>query len=972
MSIPGQDAVTRFLENEQRFDDFLNLNGTYTDRFGNQVDTVQKLATNLTYFWSDDSSKGAGLIKYNAAASYPVGSIGYYLTSAGNFAAADVVVTNAFIAADNAVRSAFAAADTALTAAYTSADAIVAANAASANTVLAARVSAVEVGQSSSIVAYDTQANLYANLTPADKSVGYVMNDSTPSKNGTYRKSGASGSGSWIQSDYDRVALVESKASDLDLATPFVSGVSTTFRAVKKVSLLGANSSKYYYISFFFRDDVGTRFTFQVTQCDDASGTNPVDVCKFSSTGVTYSGLKEFSMTQISSSGVTGTLVIDFAGAASSWGIYSGSYATTGLRLTAVKTSAAEVAFNDARVAASLAALKIKGSNKPFADNLNNDFLRLLIKDIHLYGADTSHTYIISHLEIASYRCQFIIKDITSGVEVCQLAVTRTITDYTTLPRYWKAYQGALPTNSGMYCVIEFDWTQAVVGDYIYTTTENSGIHPDNVFSDEMISDYMSKDIWHEIIRVGASETFTTINAALASLQDEANVQLIQGCGRACYHHQILIDLVDNAYYPATNAYFPEFVSLRGRGRNKTFINKLDTTHYALLQMHRDTKLYDVTILSDTGDGGSWGGEYCVHSDDVNYVSALQKNRRLRQVVKRVDLLGGPNQHQWLWGCGISGGQTIRFEDVSAGHQDNTSTSVAFGFHNTSVGGAIPSKLPSIVEMLGCRSTDEKGGAVGVLSLGAGNRCTLSLLGNNNFSLVYQAVTGSIADKAADRYEWEIAGVFEGPISQSDSGMTVLQTTPGQTPSGSAAALIFGAMDELGRGELCIENGSSKSLGARLGDCSSVHKTLTIGSQTYTFSANHTAQSNSTIIALINAVITTHPVSEKCIQFEIFPDTGYTRKMVNLTGSTISAGKFVKRTGINTIDLATGTDDIYGFVYRDILNGWTGKVVTSKKIYKDYITGATADGKFGITAGLLDFGASTKVGYVASGIVYLY
>jgi len=75
------------------------------------------------------------------------------------------------------------------------------------------RVGAVEIGQSAAVVGYDTQANLYANLVPAEGTVAYVTNDSTASKNGTYRKVGATTAGPWTQSSYDRVALVE---ADID------------------------------------------------------------------------------------------------------------------------------------------------------------------------------------------------------------------------------------------------------------------------------------------------------------------------------------------------------------------------------------------------------------------------------------------------------------------------------------------------------------------------------------------------------------------------------------------------------------------------------------------------------------------------------------------------------------------------------------------------------------------------------------
>lgn len=921
----------------------VGYNGTLTypaRTVGNQLKIHDTFLTDLGNF--TDGSKGAAKVGFGSTITYPAGTVGAALTQALTFPAGDLAVATAQAAVDLVQNN---------------------------------RIAAVELGQNNGVTGYATQALLYADLSPDDKAVAYVTNDATPSKNGTYRKSGAPGSGSWIQSSYDRVALVETKATTLDKASSFNTGTDVVFQYVRKLRIYNANPLKYYYVTYFFRDDVGTRFTMTLTQADNSSGLNAVDVATFSTTGTTYSGLQEFTLAALTAAGITADLVIDFTTTPATWAFYAGTWLTGGVRNTTLVTSPADTAYYGTMIDTALANLSIKGLNKPFADTLNNTFLRKIMRDVHLYGADTSHTYIISTLEIANYRCKFIVRDITAGVDVCELAVTRSIPDYTTLPRWWKAYQGALATDSAMYCVVDFDWTQAVPGLYNYTTVAESGIHPDNVFSDEMIADYLYKDQWHEIIPVGVGQTYTTINAALASLVDEASVELIQGCGRSCYHHQILIDLVDAAIYPVKNANFPEFVSLRGRGRDKTFINSLDTSHYALLQMHRDTKFIDCTITSDTGDGVAYYGEYCVHSDDVNYKSITQKNRRLRQLVKRVTLNGGPNQSQWLWGCGISGGETIRFEDVTGGHQNMASTSPTFGFHNTSLSGTRPSYLPSIVEMLGCRSTDERGGAVGVISLGAGNRSVLSLLGNNQFSLVYQAVTDGIADKAADRYEWEIGGTYDGPIVQNDGDMVVLKTTAGLTPSGTAAALIFGTMDELGRGDLCISDGSTnvgRSLGARLGDCSSVNKSLTIGAQTVIFSTNLTAVSNATIINSINAVITLNPVSEKNIQYEIYPDTGYTRRMMNSTGATILAGAFVKHAGANSIDHANGTDDVWGWTYRDILNGYAGNVVTTRRISDKYIPEATGNGKFGITAGRLDYAATTKVGYVRDGIVYLY
>jgi len=110
-------------------------------------------------------------------------------------------------AADNLVREGYEASDAIITSAFEAADAA-----------LDTRLDAVETGQSSAVVGYDTQANLYANLVPIANSVAYVMNDPTPANNGTYRKVGGTGTGSWVQSSYDRVALVETQAASTEVS----------------------------------------------------------------------------------------------------------------------------------------------------------------------------------------------------------------------------------------------------------------------------------------------------------------------------------------------------------------------------------------------------------------------------------------------------------------------------------------------------------------------------------------------------------------------------------------------------------------------------------------------------------------------------------------------------------------------------------------------------------------------------------
>lgn len=68
-------------------------------------------------------------------------------------------------------------------------------------------------GPSVDVKGYATKADMDADLTPPDQAIAYVTNDPTAANNGVWRKSGATGTGSWVQSSYDRVAEVESNLS---------------------------------------------------------------------------------------------------------------------------------------------------------------------------------------------------------------------------------------------------------------------------------------------------------------------------------------------------------------------------------------------------------------------------------------------------------------------------------------------------------------------------------------------------------------------------------------------------------------------------------------------------------------------------------------------------------------------------------------------------------------------------------------
>lgn len=64
---------------------------------------------------------------------------------------------------------------------------------------MTAAIAAVEAGQATGVIGYSTKALLDADLAHIAGTVGYVTNDPTVVNNGTYLKTGGSGSGSWTK-----------------------------------------------------------------------------------------------------------------------------------------------------------------------------------------------------------------------------------------------------------------------------------------------------------------------------------------------------------------------------------------------------------------------------------------------------------------------------------------------------------------------------------------------------------------------------------------------------------------------------------------------------------------------------------------------------------------------------------------------------------------------------------------------------
>ncbi len=92
-----------------------------------------------------------------------------------------------------------------------------------------AAIDSLAAAQTAGVLGFATRAALFADLMPPDQTVAYVLNDPTTAYNGIYRKSGASGTGSWIvetnsSAIQGQTANFSGLANSLYTVLPFVPG----------------------------------------------------------------------------------------------------------------------------------------------------------------------------------------------------------------------------------------------------------------------------------------------------------------------------------------------------------------------------------------------------------------------------------------------------------------------------------------------------------------------------------------------------------------------------------------------------------------------------------------------------------------------------------------------------------------------------------------------------------------------------
>lgn len=775
---------------------------------------------------------------------------------------------------------------------------------------------------------------------------------------------------------------------------------------LKNFELYGIDPSKKYYLKNFINN--GTTLTIIFSKVDYDGVSNSVDVCNIVVAPST--GLVELTLTSLNSSGITGTVIVDFGNSGATWLVGNGSYELSGIRQDKLFDSTAKSSrifkiVSDAQASG----VFTPGWKKPFDDGVTNDMLRQFVKKLEIFNGNPKHQYIISRVNKTTSYARIWIKDLTSNIDqIAQFTITSPV--IANLPSKIKAYAlyNATPSlQMPTYAVIEVDWTKWTSGiEQTYTTFATAGIHADNVYTPEESEVFLKDDSSKFTINVGidAECDYATLDDAINAITLENNVAggtysgpFFKGMSHLTSPKWAgKIKLLTSGEAPKTidgitytdcfgcsGLFLPEFIILEGRGKNKTLIYNTNTSK-PTLQPCVDHKLFDLSVYWNGGDGSEGQSQYCLHIDPAAYVLSDMPGVKRMIHHRNVELIGGPLLNKRLLGSGVYGGTHFIREGCSAKSLNPSYSTYAILHHNTSV---VRNNRPATLIEKGCSCDIERYSQLHLQSLGTGYRNTM-LLDNVNYSQIQIDNIGDYADIARNRREWDLIGNYDGPIAIYDDGMVVLATTAGQTVTGTAASILFGEIDELGRGNKCVKEGASypsgsfldTSLAARLGDCSSSALTLTIGGQTATLNLNYTGMTNAAILTSINTSLTLYPLSIINISLEEYPKLGFTKRMQNTSGSIIGnpttvnpgRGVFVKRTGLLTISLASDGDEIYGWCPRPINNNDWGIVVIGKRFWSAFISGATTGGtlftpivgKFGVgSGGVYSASATTKIGY---------
>lgn len=600
------------------------------------------------------------------------------------------------------------------------------------------------------------------------------------------------------------------------------------------------------------------------------------------------------------------------------------------------------------------------GLSRSFAPSVRSTLLRSLCSEVWAYGGVAGQGYHIRRIEGYAAATPLLRFYIANSVTAADQAMFQIMPpSEMSWPDFlvwldanradWMAHD--LPYGfNGLEVHFRFNWSALSEPGVYDFDADTGGIAEDRLYPDGRMAGYVDDDSYHERVPVAAGD----FRAAVEALQypDVPEVS-----ARAHFAHRVRLFLYEEAVYDATHLTIPEFVELEGMGPGRTFIKRENLDPEAMIEGHFDTKCFDLTIISETDPEYAWHGDGVGKRIGGDGSGPLAQTRCHRQKFVRCELILGAANVGQGYGSGLSSGDRKDFIDTSIKHLSMLDMPAADGiansawfFHNTgpTIGTpGIPHQYrPAFVNMRGCWSADDHTESVYLMTLEPAGQCHLSLH-SCDFATIKHEVAGGgelRTDLARDRVQWRITGVHEGPFVLIDAeGAWVLQTTPGAVVTGDAAPLIFGAIDELGRGEKYI-GGGNLTIGNRLGDCSVTPRTLTIEGVSVEFDTDLRGVANVTILNAINAAIPLNPVQQVDIKHEWYPDCGFKRRVVPDGEDVLPRCRALKRTARGKVALAQPGDRVWGWTFRALTPDVPNEVVIARKLWIDFLEGTTQDG----------------------------
>lgn len=525
---------------------------------------------------------------------------------------------------------------------------------------------------------------------------------------------------------------------------------------------------------------------------------------------------------------------------------------------------------------------------------------------------------------------------------------------------------------------LEFDdasMTSEADDEYLKATRNGSGrVAEDALMRDGTVPAWVLAR-WKNRMGLGANVTNTVYTVKPDGTGDfrtpkEANAAFTPGAGLTC---EII---VHPGTYTDTEWVVKPGVTIRGTIRDACRLEgslpvtatDAQISGTSTLWLRKTARLENLTITARNM-------RYPVHSEDSgnapdarhDIVNCWIEHYGNNDVKEYRATQGLPAGNVWnadkAWGYGSSSGIYERFENVTF-----ISQSEAWYVHDNK-----DFTKPINHDLIGCRVLSRnKDGLISLQSLGSGQSSRVNLYGCEvSAAFIYDSdspwSTEDPAKQVAQHAQIAVTmdglqpvgyrSVNRGRALRIESASTGAVSTV--RVSGTAADAVFGPGTYRDGGGglkgysygywdisgILVGGGSNvavnNTLGKRLGNCATTSKTLSVqvdggAAINVVFSANHTADTNATILAKINAALGSAAVATEyaVTQYETYPDFTSRQRTVKNTG-TVGIARFyaVERASGPEVQIMGNAGKFAGVALEPIPPGQYGRILTSGLLY---------------------------------------